>query len=148
MCFIKLLIQIAFLLARYGLTRDAADAGPKPHTAGFSRLRREKPARALHRRARYGLWNPIKFGQLINGHLLEQTTRACLTLWRKKSKKRLEGARRAAQEISESGMLKSLSHAFSLWPLSAMSVVLRRANFNLVLRTLTTSPYSSPFLLA
>ena len=30
------------------LTRDA---GPKPHIAGFSRLRREKPARALHRRA-------------------------------------------------------------------------------------------------
>ena len=35
--------------ARSALTRDA---GPKPHIAGFSRLRREKPARALHRRAR------------------------------------------------------------------------------------------------
>ena len=32
-------------------------------------------------------------------------------------------------------MLKSLSHAFSLWPLSAMSIVLRRANFSFVLTT-------------
>ena len=31
------------------LTRDA---GPKPHIVWFSRLRREKPARALHRRAK------------------------------------------------------------------------------------------------
>ena len=51
-------------------------------------------------------------------------------------------------EISDNGRVKSLSLAFSRWPLRAIRVVLRRANLSLVLRTLTTSPYSSPFLLA
>ena len=49
------------------LTRDA---GPniykvnKPHIVGFSRLRREKPARALHRRAN------------INNHVIPDARRA------------------------------------------------------------------------
>ena len=42
------------------LTRDA---GPKPHIAtGFSRLRREKPARALHRRASICALCTFEFG--------------------------------------------------------------------------------------
>ena len=42
--------------SKYGLVcfDPRCNAGPKPHIAtGFSRLRREKPARALHRRARF-----------------------------------------------------------------------------------------------